>query len=63
MCWNCGCMQPDNPMGNPDNITTEKVLKAAKAGGSKNLRQAVETMIKTYEQKVKNTPVDSRPIT
>ena len=57
MCWNCGCMMPDNDMGNPDNITTGKIIKAAKAGGNKNVKQVMETMIKTYQKKVKGTPV------
>ena len=33
MCWNCGCMMPDNEMGSPDNLTTEKLVKAAKREG------------------------------
>ncbi|MEE9583361.1 MAG: hypothetical protein V3W01_01700 [Dehalococcoidales bacterium] len=33
MCWNCGCMMPDNDMGSPDNITTETLRRAARAGG------------------------------
>ena len=62
MCWTCGCMQPDNDMGNPDNITTETMRKAAKAGGSKNIKQTMDTMIKTYQKKVKGTPVDTKPV-
>ena len=39
MCWNCGCMMPDDDHGNPDNITTETLRKAAKAGGMKSLME------------------------
>jgi hypothetical protein len=62
MCWNCGCMMPDNPMGSPDNITTEKIRKAAKAGGNKDIKNLMATMVETYEQKIKNTPLDTEPI-
>ena len=41
MCWNSGCMKPDDE-GNPDNITAEKILKAARAGGNKNIKDVVE---------------------
>ncbi len=33
MCYNCGCNMPDDDMGNPDNITSETIRKAAKASG------------------------------
>jgi hypothetical protein len=49
MCWNCGCMMPDNDMGNKDNITTEKLRKGAKAGGNKTLQQLMTNVIKTYD--------------
>ncbi len=59
MCWNCGCMMPDDPMGSPDNLTTEKLRKAVKAGGNKNLKELVENFNKTYKKKIKDTPVDT----
>lgn len=62
MCWNCGCMMPDDSMGNPDNITTEKLRKAAKAGGNKNLKELVENFNKTYRKKIKGTPTDTAAI-
>jgi hypothetical protein len=62
MCWNCGCMMPDNTMGSPDNITTDKIKKAAKAGGNKSIANLMATMVKTYEKKIKGTPVDTEPI-
>ena len=63
MCWNCGCMMPDDPVGSPDNITTEKLRKAVKAGGNKNLKELVENFNKTYKKKIKDTPVDTAVIT
>ena len=62
MCWNCGCMMPDNDMGNSDNITTEKIVKAGKAGGNKNINDVMEKMAKTYQMMIKGTPADTRPI-
>ncbi len=55
-------MMPDNDLGNPDNITTEKLRKAARAGGNKNLHQLMENMEKTYKEKIKNTPDDTETI-
>ena len=62
MCWNCGCMMPDNDMGNKDNITTEKLRKAAKAGGNKTLQQLMVNVIKTYDSKIKGTSEDTKAI-
>ncbi len=62
MCWNCGCMEPDNAMGNPDNITTAKLLKAAKAGGNRDLKSVMENMNKTYKAKIQGTPRDTEPV-
>ena len=62
MCWNCGCMMPDNDMGNKDNITTEKLRKAAKAGGNKTLQQLMTNVIKTYDSKIKGTSEDTKAI-
>lgn len=62
MCWNCGCMMPDDPMGSPDNITTEKLRKAAKAAGNKNIKELVENINHTYRKKIKGTPVDTASI-
>ena len=55
-------MQPDNDMGNPDNITTTTIVKAAKAGRNKNVEEAMATIIKTYEVKVKGTAADKKPV-
>ena len=62
MCWNCGCMMPDNDMGNKDNITTEMLRKAAKAGGNKTLQQLMTNVIKTYDSKIKGTSEDTKAI-
>ncbi len=62
MCWNCGCMMPDDEMGSPDNITTAKLRKAAKAGGNKNLKDLVANFNKTYQKKIKGAPADTEPI-
>ncbi|MBI4188725.1 MAG: hypothetical protein HY529_05930 [Chloroflexi bacterium] len=62
MCWNCGCMMPDNNMGNSDNITTATIINAGKAVGKKNVKEVMETMVKTYQQKIKGTPADTKPI-
>jgi hypothetical protein len=55
-------MMPDDDMGNSDNITTSKIIKAGKAGGNKNVKEVMETIVKTYQKKVKGTPVDTKPI-
>jgi DNA-binding phage protein len=55
-------MMPDNEMGSPDNLTTEKLVKAAKAGGNPDLRSVMENMVKTYESKIKGTPRDTARI-
>lgn len=62
MCLNCGCMQPDDDMGNPGNITTETLRKAARAAGSRDIRQVMETLVKTYQKKIKGTPADTEPV-
>ena len=62
MCWNCGCMMPDKDMGDKNNITTEKLRKAAKAGGNKNLQELMTNMIKTYEAKIKGSSEDTKPV-
>ena len=62
MCWNCGCMMPDDDMGNPDNITTETIRAAARAAGNRSVHDVVENMERTYKAMVRNTPVDSEPV-
>lgn len=62
VCWNCGCMMPDYDMGNPDNITTETLRKAARAAGNKNIHELMENMEKAYQALIKNTPTDTETI-
>ena len=62
MCWNCGCMMPDDDHGSPDNVTTETLRKAARAGGNKNLHQLMENMEKTYKEKIEKTSDDAQTI-
>ncbi len=62
MCWNCGCMMPDDTMGNPNNITTETIRKAGKAGGTRTVKDTFKNMMATYEAKVKGTSADNAPI-
>ena len=50
MCLNCGCMMNDDDMGNPDNITTTMIAKAAIASNMngkdtiENMKAALETL-------------------
>lgn len=62
MCWNCGCQMPDKDMGNPDNITTETLVKAAKAGGNRNLKELMHNLIETYNNQIKDKPRDTERI-
>jgi len=43
MCMNCGCGQPDDRHGNPDNITREDLERAAQANGQ-SFDQAVRNI-------------------
>ncbi len=45
MCYNCGCNNPNDDMGNPDNITNITFEKAAKA----EKQDVVEAKLKTLE--------------
>ena len=62
MCMNCGCMMPEADMGSKDVITVEKLRKAAKAGGNKDIKTLMQNLNKTYEAKVKGIPEDTKPI-
>lgn len=63
MCWNCGCMILDNGHANPDNITTEKVRKSAKAGGNETIHKLLDNLLITYREKVMGNPSDVTPVT
>ena len=62
MCWNCGCMLPDNDHDNQFNLTTEKMRQAAKAGGSETIHKMMDNLLTTYREKVKDTPSDVTPV-
>ncbi|MBI2329324.1 MAG: hypothetical protein HYU85_06795 [Chloroflexi bacterium] len=62
MCWNCGCMMPEDDHGNPDNITTESLRKAARAGGPETIHKLMDNLNKIYRSKVEGTPIDKKPI-
>ena len=50
MCLNCGCKMSENDMGSTDTITTETLVKAAKAMNQnaevtlKNMQEAIEAI-------------------
>lgn len=62
MCWNCGCMMPDDDHGNPDNITTETLRKAAKASGPDTIHKLMDNMNEIYQGKIEGTATDTESI-
>ncbi|OGN88168.1 MAG: hypothetical protein A2Z74_02085 [Chloroflexi bacterium RBG_13_46_9] len=56
-------MIPDDDHGNPHNITTEKMRRAAKAGGNETIHKLMENLLVTYNEKVMGTPADVTPVT
>jgi hypothetical protein len=56
MCYNCGCLMPDNDMGNSENITDETFKKAAEASGQtvkeamENTRELIDAELAKAEQ-------------
>jgi len=62
MCWNCGCMKPDDDHGNPDNITTETLRKAGRASGPNTISKMMGNIDSIYNEKIKNTPADTQPV-
>ena len=55
-------MLPDEDHGNPDNLTTEKMRKAAKAGGSETIHKMINNLVATYQQKIMGTTADATPV-
>jgi hypothetical protein len=49
MCYNCGCGNPNDDMGNPDNITNGTFAKAAQAE-KQDAKQAREETWKLLNQ-------------
>ena len=51
MCYNCGCQDPKDTMGNNDNITDEDFEKAAKAS-NQTVEQAMQNTFDLLKQKL-----------
>jgi hypothetical protein len=62
MCWNCGCMKPDDDHGNPDNITTETLRKAGRASGPDTIKKMMGNFSEIYKGKIQGTRVDTQSI-
>ena len=62
MCWNCGCMMPDDDHGNPDNITTKTLRQAARAAGPDTIHKLMDNMNEIYQSKIKDTTEDTESI-
>ena len=54
MCYNCGCGNPNDDMGNPDNITNETFTKAAKAE-NQDIKIAKEETLKLLKRELGST--------
>lgn len=52
MCYNCGCMDPADQMGSPDNITDETFAKAAKAS-NQTVEEAMLNTLDLLKQKLR----------
>jgi len=52
MCYTCGCGMPDNDQGNPDNITNEDFIKAAKAD-QESVEQAKRNTLELLEKELR----------
>jgi hypothetical protein len=56
MCYNCGCVMPNNDMGNPNNITNKTFEEAAKAmnqspaDAKKNARELLDKVLRVREE-------------
>lgn len=48
MCMNCGCGQPHEDHGKPENITAEDLVRAGKANGQ-SLRESAEHILETVQ--------------
>ena len=52
VCYNCGCGMPEDDMGNQDNITEDKIKKAAEASGT-TVEEAKKNMLEMLQKQVK----------
>ncbi len=48
MCMNCGCGQPHEDHGKPENITAEELQRAGEAN-DQSLRQSAQHILETVE--------------
>lgn len=48
MCMNCGCGQPHDDHGKPENITAEELQRAGDANGQ-SLRESAQHIIEAVE--------------
>ena len=55
MCYNCGCQNPQDNMGSPDNITEETFEKAAKAWGQ-SVEEAKRNTLELLKKQIKDIP-------
>lgn len=53
MCYNCGCGNPNDDMGNPDNITNTTFAKAA-AGEKQDVKEAKLETLKLLKRELEN---------
>ena len=58
MCYNCGCQNPDDDMGDPNNITTQ-TLKHLSGHWNKSLDETKQVIMKALENKDKILTEDS----
>jgi hypothetical protein len=49
MCLNCGCGEPNNDQGNPDNITLDDLNRASAATGQ-SLHETIDHMERGLDQ-------------
>jgi hypothetical protein len=49
MCMNCGCGQPDEDHGKPDNITAAELRRAGEANGQ-SMRETARHIVEAVEQ-------------
>ena len=59
MCMNCGCQRPNDDRGNPANVTLDDIERAARANGQ-SVRQALDTIVATFEARERRTTGPSR---
>lgn len=52
MCYNCGCQNPEDDMGDPDNITTQTINHLAGHWG-KSIDETKSTLLKMLENQDK----------